>query len=140
MGALRTHPTATRRLAAGAIVFACASCALLDKIDRDFHTGLTVVPHALSGSWPNLSVVLGGSLLLFATKSQMPFADYAKFALGSAAGMTAYEFAQVWIPIRTFDVWDILASFVGAVISILIARIMFYRFAPESAVNRSNKQ
>ena len=66
----------------------------------------------------------------------MPFGDYVKFALGTAAGLTAYEIAQIWIPIRTFDVFDILASFAGAFVSVCVARVMFYRNMPEPVVNQ----
>ncbi|MBM3290457.1 MAG: hypothetical protein FJY92_09920 [Candidatus Hydrogenedentes bacterium] len=101
----------------------------MDKVDRDFDTGLTVVPGILSGTWPNFSVVLITATLLFATNFRMPFRKFVKFSFGAAAGATIYEIAQLWIPFRTFDWLDILASLAGALASIGAARIAFYKRA-----------
>lgn len=134
---LRTQPTKSRRVAAIVLVIACTACAVLDKTAREFGTGVTIVPSALSGVWPNFAVVLGTTLLLFVTTSEMPFADYIKFALVTAVGMMAYEFAQIWMPARTFDVLDILASFAGALVSVCLARVMSYRNASAPAGKQS---
>jgi hypothetical protein len=50
--------------------------------------------------------------------------------------MTAYEILQLWMPRRTFDFWDILASVTGAVASVLLASIVFFRPAKGNRENR----
>ena len=51
--------------------------------------------------------------------------DYVKTALGTAVGLSVYEVAQIYVPRRTFDPGDIVASFLGAIFSILLASVLF---------------
>ena len=66
-------------------------------------------------------------MVAFCFKEVIGFSSYVKTALAAAVGLGLYELAQVYMPRRTFDPADIAASFVGAIFSILVARILFFR-------------
>lgn len=50
--------------------------------------------------------------------------SYAKTAFATAVGLSIYEVVQIYMPRRTFDPYDILASFLGATLTVIIARVL----------------
>jgi VanZ family protein len=79
------------------------------------------------GTSPNFFVCAGAPFIAFRSKDAVSLASYAKTALSAAFGLSLYEVAQIYLPRRTFDPYDIVASFVGALFSIALARLLFFR-------------
>ena len=71
-------------------------------------------------------VCAGAPLLAFCFRGVITFSSYTKSVIATAIGLSIFEGLQIYLPRRTFDSLDILASFLGAVLSILLARSFFF--------------
>ena len=79
----------------------------------------------VAGSAPNIVAVVLISLIYASVKANDANSTPVRLALMGTATMAFYEVAQLWIPERTFDVFDLLASFVGGFIALAILLIVF---------------
>ena len=61
----------------------------------------------------------------FCFKGVIGMSYYVKTAVSTAVGLSIYEVAQIYLPRRTFDPEDIVASFAGATTSIVLASLLF---------------
>lgn len=96
----------------------------------DFNVFPFLVFFDFYGSSPNFFVCFAGPLFTLLYNKEIHFIDYVKISATVPLGLTLYEFVQLILPGRTFDVYDIVASFVGGVCSILLA--MFFVFKKKS--------
>jgi hypothetical protein len=94
----------------------------------DFGLMEIIAPLDVYGTSPNFFVCAGAPLFIaFRSKEVVSLSSYAKITLAAAFGLSLYEVAQIYLPRRTFDPYDIVASFVGALFSIALARLLFFR-------------
>ncbi|MEM7383464.1 MAG: hypothetical protein AAF514_00840, partial [Verrucomicrobiota bacterium] len=87
---------------------------LLLKFVREYGFSPALLPLDVEGTSPNFIVTLASPFLLLAKENIVSFLKFYQTALGGAVVMTVYEIVQRWLPGRTFDIWDIVASFMGA--------------------------
>lgn len=128
-------PSLNRRLLAAACFVALALIASLIRLARpDFKLTPILLPLDFNGTSPNFFVCAAGPLLAFTSRKSVPLGDHIKAAFGTALGLTLYELAQFYMPRRTFDLNDIFASFLGALLSILLAPLFFRKQPPRSLV------
>ena len=99
----------------------------------DFNLFPILEPLDFKGTMPNFLVCAAVPILVFLTNQTVKLADHVKNALGAAVGLSVYEVVQIWMPRRTFDVGDMIASFLGAVFSIIVATWLFYGNRNEGA-------
>jgi len=99
---------------------------LLRLSRRDFDLFPVFAPLDFSGTAPNFFVCAGTPFIAFFSKDVVSITSYAKTTIGAAIGLSLYEVVQIYLPRRTFDPYDIVASFLGAIVSILLARILFF--------------
>jgi len=79
----------------------------------------------IAGSAPNaVAVVLLASIFAVA-KGRARDATPFRLAVISTLSMVAYEIAQIWMPGRTFDPFDLIASLIGGVIAFLLLVIPY---------------
>jgi len=79
------------------------------------------------GVMPNFLSAAFMPLLIFATRIVLVFRDYLGIVVTICAALCAYEFAQIWLPKRTFDWADIGASLVGSCLACLVGWLVFFR-------------
>ncbi len=84
-------------------------------------------PLDFQGTSTNFFVCAGTPFLAFFLEDVVRLSSYAKTAFGTAVGLSIYEVAQIYMPRRTFDPYDILASFLGAICTEIIARVLLLR-------------
>lgn len=92
---------------------------------RDFGLLTILAPLDFRGTSANFFVCAGTPFLTFCLKDVISLSSYAKSTFGTALGLSIYEVVQIYMPRRTFDPYDILASFLGAIFSVMIASILF---------------
>lgn len=83
----------------------------------------------IAGSAPNVVAVILIALILAVVKGQAVDATPSRLIAGSVVAMAAYEVAQIWMPGRTFDPFDLIASLIGGVIAYPLLSIP-YRLTP----------
>lgn len=114
-------------IAAGLYVLIACIASLIRLSRADFNVFPLLKPLDFYGTSPNFFVVLAGPLFSFFQNKEIDVAYYIKVALGTAVGLSMYEGLQWFLPNRTLDLYDILAAFLGAFCSILMAGILFFR-------------
>ncbi len=126
---LRPSVTSLRRkVGAAGLLAVFAFIASLIRLSRaDFNLLPVLAPLDFYGTSTNFFVCLANPLVAFILNDKVDIAYYLKLAFGVAAGLSLYEVIQIWIPARTFDFYDIIASFVGASVSVMIALVCFLR-------------
>ena len=92
-----------------------------------------LTPLDCHGTSPNFMVCAGLPFNAFCFKTVITLPSYAKTAVASAVGLSSYEMVQILMPRRTFDLYDIAASFVGALFSVLLAGVLFFMQRRDSA-------
>ncbi len=75
---------------------------------------------------PNLLPAAVLPALIFIRPRTTRFKEYLGVVFAILLGLIAYEFAQLWMPSRTFDVSDIFASILGAVLGCLLFWFIFF--------------
>lgn len=81
-------------------------------------------PSFVAGSLPNFTSILIFAFGFMAIKSPTQKAEPFKFIIGIVAGSILYEFVQIWMPNRVFDMNDIIASIIGGMFSFAIIYIL----------------
>jgi VanZ family protein len=108
------------------LIFLFAATGSLIRLSRrDFDLFPVLAPLDFHGTSTNFVVCAGMPFVAFCFKDVIGFSYYVKTALGTAVGLSIYELVQIYLPNRTFDPHDIVASFLGAIFSILLASILF---------------
>ena len=79
----------------------------------------------VTGVLPNFLIVLGTSFCALLVKHTSP-KEYGQTSLSILGGIIVYEVIQLGNPARTFDLWDIVVSIVGATVAFGIARRYFF--------------
>ena len=117
-----------RKIAAVGLLTVFGVVALLIRLSRaDFNLLPVLVPLDFHGTSTNFFVCLANPFVAFILNDEVDITYYLKLAFGVAVGLSLYEVIQIWIPARTFDLSDIIASFVGASVSVVIALVLFLR-------------
>jgi hypothetical protein len=108
------------------LIFLFAATGSLIRLSRrDFDLFPVLAPLDFHGASTNFVVCAGMPFVAFCFKDVIGFSYYVKTAIGTAVGLSVYELVQIYLPSRTFDPHDIVASFLGAIFSILLASILF---------------
>ena len=109
------------------MLFLCfALSGSLIRLSRpDFGLLPALAPFDFHGTSTNFIVCAGTPLLALCFNLVIGLSDYVKMTVTTAVGLSIYEVVQIWLPRRTFDPYDIVASFLGAILSILLAAILF---------------
>jgi VanZ family protein len=111
---------------AACFIFLFAATGSLIRLSRrDFDLFPVLAPLDFHGTSTNVLVCAGMPFVAFCFKDVIGFSYYVKTAIGTAVGLSIYELVQIYLPSRTFDPHDIVASFLGAIFSILLASILF---------------
>lgn len=119
-------PGRTRR-AASVILFFAVTGSLIRLARHDFGFFPILAPLDFDGTSTNFVVCAGLPFIAFCFKEVVSWASYVKTAMATAVGLSLYEVVQLYLPRRTFDPADIVASFLGAICSIVLATILFLR-------------
>ncbi|MBL8814451.1 MAG: hypothetical protein JNL58_00365 [Planctomyces sp.] len=122
-----SYPTARRRLVASGIMVSGFILTVVVKLIRN-HTEIGL-PMRLMDSMPN---VVCGAVVPFAVfigNRAIRMFEFLAFCGFIVLGLSAYEIVQVWLPKRTFQLNDIVASVVGGVLSMLLGWLFFRRNA-----------
>ena len=127
MARRQSVPSRTRQAIAGVLIAVFLSIGLFLKVVRDFVGDSPLRALDANGTSPNFMLPLALSFVCLMQKKTVSLLAFSKGALGAAVGMTVYEILQIWMPWRTFDIWDIAASFGGAIAGILLASLLFFR-------------
>ncbi|MDC0325541.1 hypothetical protein OAM01_02170 [bacterium] len=121
-------PSLRRKVAAASLLGVFGVVASLIRLSRaDFNLLPVLVPLDFHGTSTSFFVCLANPFVAFILNDEVDIAYYLKLAFGVAVGISLYEVIQIWIPARTFDLYDIIASFVGASVSVVIALVLFLR-------------
>ena len=114
----------TKRAALILLFFAAAG-SLIRLSRRDFGLLPILAPLDFDGASPNFMVCAGTPFIAFFLKDVIGLTYYMKTSIGTAVGLSIYELVQFYLPRRSFDPYDIVASFLGASFSIMLASILF---------------
>jgi len=91
----------------------------------------------IAGSAPNVVAVVLLALIFAVVQGQARNATPVRLALTSTLSMVAYEIAQIWMPGRTFDWCDLVASLLGGVIACALLTIAWRLTAlPDEGASR----
>jgi VanZ family protein len=71
----------------------------------------------IAGSAPNVVAVILTALIFAVVKGHMADATPLRLVASSVVAMTAYEIAQIWMPGRTFDPLDLVATLIGGMVA-----------------------
>lgn len=124
---IQSIPSLGRTVAAWSLYAAGGIAAFGWKVLRQqeaFETGS--VPHWLVGTFPNLLPALVMPALIFIRPQIVRFTEYLMLAMAILFGLIVYEIVQLWMPSRTFDYADIVASVVGAGLGCLLCWLIFF--------------
>ena len=119
-------PSRFRRISVLLIVATALAMGVVLKLVRDFGILPSLSLLDAKGTSPNF-VLPFCSVGILVRNRRVTLRHFVGTAFGAAVGMTAYEIMQVWMPWRTFDYWDILASIIGAMVSVLFAWVVYFR-------------
>ena len=122
-----SKPSTKRRTQAILIMAFALATGLLLKIVRDYGILSMLLVLDAKGTSPNFIIPFSIPFAFLIGDKTISIREYSKNALGAATGITVYEFIQICMPSRTFDINDILASLIGAICSIVIAWTLFFR-------------
>ena len=114
-----------RKRAALLLLFFAVTGSLIRLSRRDFGLLPVLEPLDFHGTSTNFIVCAGMPFVAFCFKDVIGLSYYVKTAIGTAVGLSIYELVQIYLPRRTFDPYDIVASFLGAIFSIMLASILF---------------
>lgn len=121
-------PSKVRRKRAALLFLLFAVIGSLIRLSRrDFDLLPILAPLDFQGTSTNFFVCAGAPFVAFFLEDVSSLASYAKTAFGTAAGLSIYEVVQIYMPSRTFDPYDILASFLGAIFTVIIANVLVLR-------------
>ena len=119
-------PSRGRKKRAALLLLFFAAAGSLIRLSRpDFGLLPILAPLDFHGASPNFMVCAGTPFLAFFFKDVIGLTYYVKTAIGTAVGLSIYELVQFYLPRRSFDPYDIVASFLGALFSIMLASILF---------------
>jgi hypothetical protein len=124
--------------AASLFLFFAVTGALIRLSRRDFGLLPVLAPLDFHGTSTNFIVCAGTPFLAFCFKDVIGFSSYMKTAMGVAVGLSLYEVVQIYLPRRTFDAYDIVASFMGAIFSMLLASILFLMHRQHEQTNEQD--
>jgi hypothetical protein len=120
-----SYPTTRRRIVAATILIGGFVLTLIVKIVRGrIETG---VPMWVMDSLPNF---MCGAVLPFAILTgtrTIRLLDFLLFCGMILLGLVVYEFVQIIMPKRTFELNDLVASVVGVITSVSIGWVFFGR-------------
>ena len=74
----------------------------------------------ISESFGNIGGVIVASFFFNCFLDKVSFLNRIIIAVTTGLGLIIYEFLQKWIPWQTFDVYDILGTLVGIIITIFL--------------------
>lgn len=74
---------------------------------------------------PNVVAVVLIALLFGFAKADRADATPLKQAALSVIAMVGYEIAQIWMPGRTFDLNDVIASVIGGLVALALLEIAY---------------
>ncbi len=80
----------------------------------------------LVGVMPNLLPAAVLPALIIIRPQSVRFKEYFSIVVAVLSALIAYEIAQLWMPSRTFDVADIIASILGAGLGCLFCWLIFF--------------
>ena len=83
------------------------------------------LPRIVTGSLLNFVPTAFAPLLKLPKWKETTYEQCRSLVLSMLVAMCIYEFLQIWMPRRTFDWADIAATFIGAVVGVIAARILF---------------
>jgi len=87
----------------------------------------------LAGVLPNLVCGAVIPLAAFLSRKSLRVRDFLWMTLFSSLGLCAYEFAQIWMPRRTFDWDDVLATIAGTILALMLGAIFFVATCDKTA-------
>ncbi|QKG59244.1 VanZ family protein (plasmid) [Hymenobacter sp. BRD128] len=120
------HSRATQRLFRWGLVLGLLAFTAFEELSlrpslRRHH--VTRFGQALADSLPNfLAPLLLGALYVTLFQKQTR-QEVTRACLSVVAGLVLYEFAQLWMADRVFDVQDIVATLLGGLVAWLILRV-----------------
>ncbi len=131
-------PSRKRKVVAGFLFVCFAVLASAIRLSRpDFHVLPALTPWDFGGTSPNFFVGAACPLIAFFQNKSLDLREYVKVTTAAAVGISIYEILQIWIPNRTFDGNDIVASFVGSFCGILVCLPVFFLSTKPTRDNRS---
>jgi hypothetical protein len=122
-----SYPSKSRRTSAFLIIVIVLSIGVVLKAVRDFGILPFLLFLDVKGTSPNFVIPFCVPIGILLLNKEVTLWDFIKGALGAALGLTTYEIMQIWMPWLTFDYYDILASFIGGMMSIFVAWIAYFR-------------
>lgn len=118
-----SSPSLARQLVAGAIITGGAGYVAFVKFTREGEPAFASA--WLAGVLPNLVCAAVVPLAPFLSRRSLPGIDFLWMTLITAIVLCLYEFAQIWMPRRTFDWDDIGATAIGAIVALLLGAGFF---------------
>jgi hypothetical protein len=96
-----------------------------------------LAPLWLAGVLPNLFGAALVPLVLFLSSRAVTLKDFLMFVVIFAIALSGYEVAQIWMPRRSFDWYDLLATAIGALIAAGLGPALFLRRPSETGMSGS---
>jgi VanZ like family len=128
---VRSRPSLARQIAAGAIMAAGGGYVAAVKLTRE---GDSVLASAwLAGVLPNLVCGAIVPLVAFLSRRALRVGDFLWMTLFTLVGLCLYEFAQLWMPRRTFDWDDVWATMAGALLALVVGAGFYLATSEKSA-------
>lgn len=118
-----SRPSLARQVAAGVIMVVGAGYVAIVKLTREGESALATA--WLAGVLPNLVCAALIPLAPFLSRRPLRVRDFLGMTLFGAVGLCLYEFAQVWMPRRTFDWGDVWATAAGALMALALGAGFF---------------
>lgn len=118
-----SRPSLARQVASGAIIAGSAGYVAAVKWTREGETALAAT--WLAAVLPNLVCAAVVPLAPFLSRRLLGGREFLWMTLFTAIGLCLYEFAQVWMPRRTFDWLDVVATAAGAIGALVLGAGFF---------------